>query len=236
MSRQWYDNTTAVRETVSNKGLAGLNKVVVSRQVAGALGTLNELVLMGRLFSNRFGELGLIKWKNPEVQKIVSRSHPELVMSTTKWKNYLQSLRVDQPWVITYCFNLPPDRSVCNVCCEEWTLHNCLLAKEYRTCQAIPLDAWVGRTLADVLKILRDEKLTQVVAQSERTITNQKWAQRDCHPRYPGIKVKKGWIPIEDLYGYTVENGDVGNFKISYFRHASCHTKCLDHRGHEVID
>jgi len=245
--RPWYDTKEGIVEAV--KSLPSFLRLVSARRKAHYVRDekLNTFYVLGRYCLDACGnccraEGVTLKDKFPHIKDVLTKDESDQFIDA-------QTNGKDLFITHSYSDNLPDLRISCPVCGQKWSINNCHDTVVVRNTQNIPLDEFVGKTLAAVKKHYGQKTNAEYFMQDDILIRNDRFI--DLSPKYPkpeneyerkAVKNKSGWVAKRDgiTDKYVIQKGDVGYFNVWRYYHSKCDDKAKDNemrqRFHRVFE
>ncbi len=193
---------------------------------------LQEFVILGRFFTDPCGNWWTMRFEKP-LPPAAAASLPS-VMTRDEFHDALRRLVPD---AMNYSAGtstgplgaLPPPQMTCARCGQAgWTLENCHEFEAEDDQAEIPLDPYVGKTLAEVEVALQSR--TDGIYSLHASVRNDRWINPDGR-----LGREHGWRSDQDdddpiSMDHVVAPGDETSAFVIHFYHAACHAQIEDVR------
>jgi hypothetical protein len=228
MKNPWYNDRGELFRRIKKEGLAGLNAVAEARHEAcySRGERLSEFVFLGYFWGDSCGNFGKILWKDERMISPIYFIFP-VVATPGEWFALMEIYQVETPGY-SLSWELPPGDMVCDLCHKAWTIDDCHRAKVVRTDKDIPLEPYVGKTLAEAEKAVEKTFAATVFLQPDLLVGNPANKELKWHPVYRNVELSNGWVRNVNKNRYVIQPGDVGYFNIWYYRHPVCQSSELE--------
>ncbi len=216
--RPWYDNREGVVKSL--RTLKGFNELIRARHNAGydRKERLNEwFILGGRWTLDTCGNTmkamsGYKPWEKFRI--------PRVIPEKDFW-SYLELRNAPEKECIQFSWSseVPSAGICCPECGEPWTIQNTHSAVVTHESHIVPLNEYVGMTMAEVQKTLDNQQ------DADRWLSNDTWndCRIDTRPdaRFPDLQRNRtGRLHVGD--SYTIQPGDSGLIYTWIYRHPEC--------------
>jgi hypothetical protein len=223
----WYDTKEGIENSI--KTFDGFMELKRARHEAGyqRRERMSEWLVLGRY---QFDTCGNCMWATENPPKDEMPYIPDVMTTQEAW-DYIKRFGKSKRSVSFSLSSLPKPHILCPFCGHGWTINNChdSIGREHD--QDIPLDEYIGKTLAEVEEVFKKRTDGIYWIHPEIAIRNDRFI--DLTPEYPDpkdeyeksvVKNKRGWVGSrQGIDGkYVIQPGDIAGFRINTFYHGTC--------------
>jgi hypothetical protein len=204
--------------------LEKLNKLTKSRKKSGYDDheRLDWFMILGRWVLDECGNCGKVLGKSlkerfPAIPDIITRE---------ALSEFLRANGSDEGYSHSFEHGIPPERVVCSVCGEKWTIENCHDTVELKSNIVMSLKEHVGTTLKALQELLNQKTDGIYWFCYDKPIRNDRYIDLTPLPDYKTLKVnEKGWVGKEKGIdeNYVIQEGDDVYVYVFKFAHYNCH-------------